>query len=147
MKDPEILLIVRELAKAARTTLVEASDDLRTLSDAGQAYEAALRQLEFIGGNRELPEQVFPTRGPFWLLGMGWHSPIDILAALARMDGVFVFGPRLSPRRLRTPLLRAFVEVSEEIGRSWHEGAEELSRRQGVVWRLRDVGLWLMPQY
>lgn len=146
MKDRQTLLLVRNLATAARTTLIESSDDLWALSEAGQVFEAALRRLDVSGDGREMPERAFPTRGPLWLLGIGWHSPVDLLAALARLDGAFPFGPSLTPANLRTPLLQAFVEVSEGLGNSWLEGSEELSRRKGWIWRLRDMGLWEMPK-
>lgn len=145
MNDPKILLIIRSLAKAARIALIESSDDLWALSEAGQVFEAALWRLEVVEDGHEMPERVFPTRGPLWFLGFGWHSPVDILMALARLDGDSVFGPYLNPCRLRTPLLRAYVGIAEELGRPWPGGAYELSRRDGLAWRLRDLGLLGMP--
>lgn len=142
--DGEITLIVTELAKSARSISSRAGDD-RTMAEAGRALEAALRSLENLGEDRT--ERAFPTRGPLWFFGFGWHSSSEIIGALARLDGPVVFGPGAHPRRYRTPLLAAFVDVSREIGRPWVEGADEMNQRRGMIWSLRDLGLWPMPQH
>jgi len=142
--DNQTLSIVAELAKAAHS--LEAQADESTRLQAGHVFESALRRLHDMEG-RELPELAFPTRPPFWWLCVGsWPTSTDILGALARIDGGGHFHAKAHPRRYRTPLLSAFVRAAEWNGHSWREGEDELERRHGIVWRLRDMGLWPMPR-
>ena len=143
--DNTNLYIVFELARAAHA--LEAQRDEFSCIEAGHIFEAALRRLENLEGERNLPEQAFPTRSPLWWLGLGWHSSPEIFGALARVDGGGYFRFWANPHRLRTPLLAAFVEAAKENGHPWYEGAEELNRRDGVRWTLRDLGLWPMPAH
>ena len=143
--DATNLFIVFELAKAAHA--LEAQRDESSCVEAGHMFEAALRHLEDVEGDRNLPGQAFPTRSPLWLLGLGWHSSPDIFGALARVDGGGYFRFQACPHRLRTPLLAAFVEAAKENYHPWQEGVEELKRRNGLTWRLRDLGLWPMPKH
>jgi hypothetical protein len=144
--DSEIFRIIAELAKAAHA--LEARGDESTCVTAGQAFEAALWRLETAREGRAYPEKAFPTRGSLWFLGWGWHSWLEIFGALARVDGGgYGFGPIAHPHRLRTPLLTAFVAAAKENGHPWQEGVEELRRRVGIKWKLRDFGLWPMPEH
>ncbi len=141
--DNTNLFIVFELARAAHA--LEAQRDETSCVEAGHAFEAALRRLDNVEGGRTLPEQAFPTRSPLWWFGLGWHSSPEIFGALARVDGGGYFRLQACPHRLRTPLLAAFVKAAKMNGHPWQEGAEELNRRGGICWALRDLGLWPMP--
>lgn len=141
--DSTNLGIVFELAKAAHA--LEAKGDEWSCIAAGHVFEAALRRLENVEGGRTLPEQAFPTRSPLWWLGLGWHTSPEIFGALARVDGGGYFTCRACPHRLRTPLLAAFVLAAKANHHPWQEAVEELTRRGGFCWTLRDLGLWPMP--
>lgn len=143
--DDTNLFIVFELAKAAHA--MDAQRDKPTCIEAGHAFEAALRRLDNFEDGRTLPEPAFPTRSPLWWLGLGWHSSPEIFGALARVDGGGFFGIKAHPHRLRTPLLAAFVVAAKENRHPWQEAVEELKRRNGLTWRLRDLGLWPMPKH
>lgn len=138
---------VSPFRRSGSASALEAWRDESSCVRAGHIFEAALRCLEDLEGGRSLPEQAFPTRSPLWWLGLGWHSSPEIFGALARVDGGGYFRGKAHPHRLRTPLLAAFVEAAKENGHPWHDGAEELNRRDGFCWTLRDLGLWPMPVY
>ena len=143
--DESNFFIVIELAKAAHA--LEAQRDESVCLQSGHVFEAALRCLEDVECGRTIPEQAFPTRSPLWRLGLGWHRSSEIFGALARVDGGGYFRFQACPFRLRTPLLAAFVEAAKMNGHPWQEGAEELNRRGGFCWALRDLGLWPMPAH
>lgn len=143
--DNSTLQIVFELARAAHA--LESRSEETTCIEAGHVFEAALRRMENVEGRRTLPEIAFPTRSPLWWLGLGWHSPPEIFGALARIDGGGYSRIKAHPHRLRSPLLAAFVAAASENSHPWQEGAEELKRRVGICWSLRDLGLWPMPTH